>query len=105
MTRLERGDVVTAMFFKDKPRTGVVVRSSAYAASENVTLCPITSTLAGGPLRVLVRPGASGLNKESEVMPYRITTLPGQRVGKVIGRLSKGEIDQINAVLREWLDV
>ncbi len=43
MIQLQRGSVVTALFFKDKPRAGVIVRSSDYVNSENVTLCPITS--------------------------------------------------------------
>ncbi len=36
MKHLARGDVVTALFFKDKPRPGVVVRASRYADSENL---------------------------------------------------------------------
>ena len=105
MKQLKRGDVVTALFFKDKPRPGVVTRASRYAGSQNVTLCPITSTLAGGPLRVGVAPDESGLEKESEVLPYRITTLPAHRVGDVIGRLSSSELRELNAVLRDWLEL
>jgi mRNA-degrading endonuclease toxin of MazEF toxin-antitoxin module len=101
--RLERGDVVTALFFKDKPRPGVVIRASRYVESENVTLCPLTSTLAGGPLRVRVMPGLSGLKRESEILPYRITTLPAHRIGEPIGRLSYSESHEMDSVLREWL--
>jgi mRNA interferase MazF len=100
---LQRGDVVTALFFKDKPRPGVVARSSGYAGSENVTLCPITSTLAGGPLRVQVMPGESGLATASEILPYRITTLPAHRIGDLLGRLSGSELREMSVVLRDWL--
>jgi mRNA interferase MazF len=105
VTRLNRGDVVTALFCEDKPRPGVVARASRYSGSENVTLCPITSTLAGGPLRVRVAPGASGLNTASEILPYRITTLPAHRVGARLGRLSRAELHALNGVLRDWLDL
>lgn len=103
MKRLERGDVVTALSFKDKPRPGVVIRASRYVESENVTLCPLTSTLAGGPLRVRVASGMSGLERESEVLPYRITTLPVHRIGKPVGRLSHSEQHELDSVLRDWL--
>ncbi len=103
MKRLERGDVVTALFFKDKPRPGVVIRASRYVESENVTLCPLTSTLAGGPLRVRVMPGMSGMQQVSEIIPYRITTLPVHRVGEPIGRLPSSELHEMDSVLRDWL--
>lgn len=105
MRRLERGDLVTVLFFKEKPRPGVVVRADCYAQSENVTLCPVTSTLAGGPLRVRVNPGMSGLEQESEVIPYRITTLPENRIGEYIGRLSKSQLRELDGILRDWLDL
>jgi mRNA-degrading endonuclease toxin of MazEF toxin-antitoxin module len=105
MKRLARGDVVTALFFKDKPRPGVVVRADRYIDSENVTLCPVTSTLAGGPLRVRLMPGSSGLERESEIVPYRITTLPGHRVAGPVGHLSSAELRELGAVLRDWLDL
>jgi len=105
MKCLERGQVVTALFFKDKPRPGVVVRASRYAQSDNVTLCPVTSTLAGGPLRVRVLSGKSGLETESEILPYRITTLPGHRIGDSIGRLSNSELRAMDGVLKDWLEL
>ena len=105
MRSLERGHLVTALFFNDKPSTWVVVRANRYAQSDNITLCPITSTLAGGPLRVRVTPGESGLETESEILPYRITTLPGHRVGDPIGRLSNSELRAMDCVLRDWLEL
>lgn len=105
MKRLARGDVVTALFFRDKARPGVVVRADRYIDSENVTLCPITSTLAGGPLRVRMSPGPSGLARESEIVPYRVTTLPMNRVGAPIGHLFGAELRELSAVLRDWLDL
>jgi mRNA-degrading endonuclease toxin of MazEF toxin-antitoxin module len=105
MKGLARGEIVTALFFKDKPRPGVVVRAGRYAESENVTLCPITSTLAGGPIRVQVMPGPSGLARASEIVPYRITTLPAHRVSEAIGQLSSAELRELDRVLRDWLDL
>lgn len=103
MRHLERGDIVTALFFKDKPRPGVVTRANRYGQSENITLCPLTSTLAGGPLRVRVMPGISGLDRTSEILPYRITTLPAHRVGEPMGRLSASELVDLDSILRDWL--
>lgn len=105
MNRLARGDVVRTLFLKGQAGQALVIRADRYIGSENVTLCPVTSTLAGGPLRVRVMPGQSGLERESEVVPYRIITLPGRRVGAPIGQLSSTEMRELNAVLRDWLNL
>jgi mRNA-degrading endonuclease toxin of MazEF toxin-antitoxin module len=83
----------------------VVARANRYCDSENITLCPITSTLAGGPLRVRVAPGQCGLDVASEILPYRITTLPAHRVEAHLGRLSNAEMRALDAVLRDWLGI
>lgn len=103
---LNRGDVVWAVFYKDKPRPGLVVRHDVYAASDNITLCPITSAISASPLRPQVAGGkGSGLAKDSEVMVYRITTLPSHRVRDVIGRLTAGELRAVDAALKRWLNL
>jgi mRNA interferase MazF len=103
---LNRGDVAWALFYKDKSRPGVVVRHDVYAASDNITLCPITSVISGSPLRPRVARGkGSGLRKDSEVMVYRIATLPPHRVRDVIGRLTAAELRAVDAALKRWLDL
>lgn len=103
---LHRGDVVLALFYKDKSRPGVIVRHDVYAASDNVTLCPITSILSGSTLRPRVaRSKGSGLSSDSEVMVYRVATLPMHRVSDVIGRLTVTEMRAVDAALKRWLDL
>lgn len=100
---LNRGDVALA-FFKDKVRPGVVMRHDIYAASDNITLCPITSISSSGLLRPPVAGGkGSGLSRNSEVMVYRIATLPPHRVKEVIGRLTAAEMHGVDAAVQHWL--
>lgn len=103
---LKRGDIAWAKFHKDKTRPGVVVRHDAYAANDNITLCPITSIISGHYLRPRVARGkGSGLTKNSEVMVYRIATLPPPRVRNIMGRVSAAEMRAIETALKRWLDL
>jgi mRNA-degrading endonuclease toxin of MazEF toxin-antitoxin module len=54
---------------------------------------------------VRVAPGESGLEQESEILPYRIMTIPAHRVGDVIGRIARHELRELTGVLRDWLDL
>lgn len=101
---LKRGDIAWALFYKDKPRPGVVVRHDVYAVSDSITLCPITSVISDSPLRPRIANGkGSGLSTDSEVIVYRIATLPLQRVRDVIGRLTAAEMNAVDAALKRWL--
>lgn len=103
---LNRGDVVWALFYPDKARPGVVMRHDVYAASDNITLCPITSVISGSLLRPRVARGkGSGLAKDSEVMVYRVATLPLHRIRDVTGRVTAAEMRTVDAALKRWLDL
>ncbi|MGH8501578.1 MAG: type II toxin-antitoxin system PemK/MazF family toxin [Gammaproteobacteria bacterium] len=103
---IKRGDVVWAKLFKDKTRRSVVVRSSRFHKSDNYTVCPISSSDKHFNLvRTYVDPGMSGLDVRSVVETDRLQTVPGARIGKLVGRLTAAEMQAIDEGLRLWLDL
>lgn len=102
MKRLHAGDVVRAEFFKDKIRPGVVVGNDAY---EHITVlvCPMSSELLNSPLRPRIEPGGNGLTRVSEIMPHRLQALPHQRIHKVVGRLTAGQLRRLEDLLLDVL--
>ncbi len=72
----------------------------------SVTLCLPTSTLVDSRLRVTLQPSrANGLEKPSQVMIDKVMTLPLDKLSNRIGAVSAGELDQIGASLRAWMDL
>jgi len=105
---IKRGAVVICVFPKTqgKPRPAVVVQSDLFNATHaTVTLCPITGTVRDYPLfRIDVPPSRSnGLKKPSQVMVDKVTTIPREHIGQVVGEISAVQIRAINSSLQLWL--
>ena len=87
MTR--RGDFVTVAFQGDfgKPRPALVIQASQFGDHATVTVLPITSILIDAPLiRVQIEPDAiNGLQKVSQIMVDKATTVKNAKLGPVIG--------------------
>jgi mRNA interferase MazF len=101
---MRRGDVVVVAARGDcgKPRPAVIVQSDAFPESHpSVIICQMTPDIVDGSLfRVTIEPSTeNGLEARSQVMTDKPTTIRRQRVGRPIGRLSKAEIDDLNAAL------
>src|SRR3954470_17378667 len=105
---MRRGEVWTLSgrsFYAGKPRPAVIVQSDLYDVLESVTLCGLTSTSSPSPIsRPLIQPRReNGLLSPSRAMIDKVTTVPSQRLGKRVGRLSKQEMAQIEAALVVFL--
>ena len=108
---MKRGDVIIVRENASpasKARPCVIVqRESALAVAAKVTACPLTSELRGAvSQRPFVAPtAANGLRVPSEVEVDWIYTYPIERVGAVIGRVDAPTLEQIDIMLRRWLDL
>jgi len=102
---MQRGDIVTvaAPGAYGKPRPAVVIQGDILnqANPRSTIVALMTSSVVDAPLlRLTVRPAPSnGLKKISQVQANRILTLPTEKVGKRIGRLSDTEIMALNRML------
>lgn len=79
----------------------MVIQADVFIDHTSITFLPLTSFLVEASLlRCTILPDKeNGLAKISQVMIDKIMTLPKEKVGKVIGRLSGKEMKQITS----WL--
>ena len=105
---MKRGDLhyVNPPGFLGKVRPAVIVQADVFNRNPpSVTLCLLTSTLSDSRLRVTLQPSkGNGLEKPSQVMIDKVMTLPLDRLSNRVGAVSAGELDQIGASLRAWMD-
>ena len=106
---MNRGDIITVVVQGDygKPRPAMVIQSDLFNEHPSVTILPITSELRKAPLfRYLLHPDSdNNLNKPSQLMIDKITTIKQEKIGKKIGSLDKKTLSEINRLLALWLGI
>lgn len=98
---IARGDVRLYQFARpDKTRPVVVLtRDSAVAYLSTATVAPITSTIRGVPSEVVLGED-DGMRQSCAVNLHNAVTVPQQRLGKRVARLSAVRMSEICAALR-----
>jgi len=99
---ISRGSLVTVSLPGDygKPRPALIVQSNFLSDLDSVVLCPITSALRDAVFRITIEPNpANGLQRLSQVMIDKISTLPRNKVGEPFGHLSDEKIKSVNQAL------
>ncbi|QQR38128.1 type II toxin-antitoxin system PemK/MazF family toxin [Devosia rhizoryzae] len=100
---MRRGDLVVVVLSGNlgKPRPALVIQSDLYAETAGVMVVPFTSHIdAEIAFRIIIEPSASnGLRERSQLMVDKVTTLPRDKVGKIIGILDNAAIQQTSAQL------
>jgi len=105
-----RGDIVSCVLQGDygKPRPGVVIQSNLFNPThQSITLCPITTHLIDTPLfRLSLTPDhENGLEKTSQIMVDKITSIHIDKLGQKIGKLSAKQLQELNHALLIWLNL
>lgn len=105
---MKRGEVWTAAGGKDyagKPRPIVIVQDDRFKATSSITICAFTSDPTDAPLfRVPVEPSEmNGLRTSSRLMVDKIATIPKQKLGTRIGRLTDDDIVRLNRAMTIFL--
>lgn len=106
---MKRGDLVLVSTPGDygKPRPALIIQSDLFQEHPSVTLCLLTSHLRQTPLiRYEVEPSTgNGLSSISQVQIDKLMTVPRQKIGPVIGRLSPKQMNEITKLLVLWVGV
>lgn len=99
-SRIERGDVRLYEFAPpDKKRPVVVLtRQGALAYLSRITVAPITSAIRSVPSEVLLTE-EDGMKLPCAVNLYNLMTVPQERLGKQVARLSAVRMREICAAL------
>src|ERR1700680_4070552 len=104
---MKQGDIIAVSLPGDygKPRPAVIVQSDAFAHLNSVAVLPLTShVLSLERCRVIVNPTEeNGLQKVSQIMVEKASTVPRERADQLIGRLSAEDMSAVNRALALFL--
>ena len=88
---MNRGELwtVSGGTYAREPRPALIIQDDLFAASESVTLLPLRSHLTDAPLlRLTLDPGQlTGLERVSQIMVDKLTTVRRTNLGQRIGRI------------------
>jgi len=105
---VRRGEIWTVAGgagYAGKPRPAAVVQDDSFDATTSITVCAFTTDPTDAPLlRILVEPSdRNGLQSPSRLMVDKITTVPKEKVGALVGRLDDADLLRLNQALLVFL--
>ncbi len=96
---MSRGELWTVAggVYATKPRPALILQDDVFAGTDSVTLLPLTSNLVSAPLlRIRIAAGElNGLDRDSDAMVDKITTVRRQNVVTRVGRMTVSELAEI----------
>lgn len=106
---MKRGDLVLIALPGDygKPRPALLVQSNLFSDHPSVTICLLTSHILQAPLfRFYVEPSPdNGLTVPSQVQIDKMMTIPREKIGQSIGKLSHKQMYEITKLLALWIGI
>ena len=108
--KLLQFDVVTCALSGDygKPRPCLILQRSEFNKEHtSLVVCPITSHVEKAIIfrPTLIPDEENGLEKLSQVMVDKITTIKKEKVGRVLGRIPPDIQEKVISALKLWLDI
>ncbi|MFO1154961.1 MAG: type II toxin-antitoxin system PemK/MazF family toxin [Rhodospirillales bacterium] len=105
---MKRGEIWTVAGGSDyagKPRPAVIVQDNRFDATASMTVCVFTTDPTEAPLfRPVVEPRPeNGLTMVSRLMADKLTTIPKNKLGSLIGRLSDEDVVRLNRAILIFL--
>jgi mRNA interferase MazF len=93
--------------YTGKPRPAVIVQDDRFDATASVTICALTTDPTAAPLfRLPVIPDElNGLDRASQLMVDKLTTVPRTSLGEQIGRLAEEDIARLDRAIVVFLGV
>ena len=103
-----RGEVWSAAGgagYAGKPRPVVIVQDDSFSGTASISICGLTTTDIGeAEFRTPIEPDAdNGLRRRSWAMADKITTMPRERLGKQLGRLSATDTARLSRAIFVFL--
>ncbi|MDQ6989743.1 MAG: type II toxin-antitoxin system PemK/MazF family toxin [Mariprofundaceae bacterium] len=106
---MKRGDLVTIVTQGDygKPRPALVIQSDYFIENSSVTVLPVSSCIVDSPLlRINVEANEkTNLNKISQVMVDKITTVKREKVGLVFGSIDHKKMLEVERCLSVFIGI
>ena len=104
---MRRGEIWTAAggVYANKPRPVLIIQDDHFAATDSVTVIPMTTTAVDAPLlRIPIEPTpANGLEQPSQLMIDKVTTTRRSSVQKCLGSLAAADLVRVERSLLVFL--
>ena len=104
---MNRGELWTVAggVYASKPRPALIVQDDVFDATASVTVAPLTSTLTDAPLlRIRIGPSVlSGLDRDSDVMIDKLTTVRRTNAATRLGRLTAEQLTEVERAMMAFL--
>ncbi|OBK15898.1 type II toxin-antitoxin system PemK/MazF family toxin [Mycobacterium asiaticum] len=106
---MNRGEIWTVAggVYATKPRPAVIIQDDLFAATNSVTVAPMSRTLLDAPLmRIRIGGGdgrLSGLDHDSDVMIDKLTTVKRSNVQSRVGRLTAEQVVEVERAMMAFL--
>lgn len=107
MKRGEIWSVAARGAYTGKPRPAVIVQDDRFDATASVTICALSTDPTAAPLiRLPVAPNQlNGLDRPSQLMVDKLTTVPRTSLGEHIGQLGDEDIARLDRAIVVFLGV
>jgi mRNA interferase MazF len=107
---MQRGQFVTVAVPGDfgEPRPALIVQSDLFAELPSVVICPLTTTVRtdADQFRLDVEPSPhNGLRQLSQIAIDKITVIPADKIGAVIGQADDALLLRVNRALALFLSI
>lgn len=104
---MRRGELWTVAggVYASKPRPALIVQEDLFDQTASVTVIPLTTTLTDAPfLRIRVPSSPmSGLDRDSDLMVDKLTTVRRSNVQGRVGRLTSDQLAEAERALMTFL--
>lgn len=105
---MKRGEIWTVAggaAYAGKPRPAVIIQDDRFDANDSIIVCPLTTDPTSAPIfRVSIPSNArTGLRTPCRLMVDKLTAVPRQRLGKIVGTLSTDELKMLNRAVFVFL--
>ncbi len=107
MKRGEIWSVAARGAYTGKPRPAVIVQDDRFDATASITICALTTDPTAAPLIRLpvAADQLNGLDRPSQLMVNKLTTVPRTSLGERIGRLGDEDITRLDRAIVVFLGV
>ena len=106
---MKRGEIWTAAggVYATKPRPVLIIQDDHFAATDSVTVIPMTTTAVDAPLlRIPIEPTpTNGLEQPSQIMIDKVTTTRRSNVQKRLGTLAAADLVRVERSLLVFLGI
>ncbi len=107
MKRGEIWSVAARGAYTGKPRPAVILQDDRFDGTASVTICALTTDPTAAPLIRLpvAADQLNGLDRPSQLMVDKLTTVPRTSLGERIGRLGDEDITRLDRAIVVFLGV